>query len=127
MTRNTATTDTETRTLYPEPKPEAEFTAHLVAELYEPMGATPYYIAKLAAWLMRQAHALESLAVADCNYGLDDRQARRLGKLKARVTAELAPHGITPLFSGDPRGAVLKLRMPSGRTNDWGQEGIIVP
>mgnify|MGYP001566860551 CR=1 FL=1 len=35
--------------------------------------------------------------------------------------------GIIPVFQGDPRGAVLKLRVPSGRTNDGGQTGICVP
>lgn len=29
--------------------------------------------------------------------------------------------------SGDPRSAVFKLKVPSGRTNDWGQTGICVP
>lgn len=32
-----------------------------------------------------------------------------------------------PLFGGDPRGCVLKIQVPSGRTNDWGKEGICVP
>ena len=30
-------------------------------------------------------------------------------------------------FLGDPRGAVVKLGVPSQRTNDWGQVGICVP
>jgi hypothetical protein len=30
-------------------------------------------------------------------------------------------------FSGDPRGATVKLKMPDGRYDDWGQEGICVP
>lgn len=37
------------------------------------------------------------------------------------------PAGFEPIFQGDPRGCVLKLKIPSGRTNDWGQEGICVP
>lgn len=32
-----------------------------------------------------------------------------------------------PVFSGDPRGACVKLRVPSGKTDDWGQTGICVP
>ena len=35
--------------------------------------------------------------------------------------------GVTPIFGGDPRGAVLKLRVPSGKANDWGGAGICVP
>lgn len=46
-------------------------------------------------------------------------------------TAELVkaalPDGFTPIFSGDPRGCVLKLAVPSGKVNDWGKEGICVP
>ncbi len=34
---------------------------------------------------------------------------------------------VTPDFGGDPRGATVKLKMPSGQTNDWGQSGICVP
>jgi hypothetical protein len=43
------------------------------------------------------------------------------------VTAAVAPYGITPIFQGDPRGAVVKLRVPSGYTNDMGREGVCVP
>lgn len=32
-----------------------------------------------------------------------------------------------PIFNGDPRGACTKLRVPSGRTDDWGGEGVCVP
>lgn len=44
-----------------------------------------------------------------------------------RITALLAPFNVTPVFQGDPRGACVKLRVPSGRTDDWGQTGICVP
>lgn len=32
-----------------------------------------------------------------------------------------------PVFSGDPRGACVKIRVPSGKTDDWGQTGMCVP
>jgi len=32
-----------------------------------------------------------------------------------------------PVFLGDPRGAVLKIRVPDGHTTDMGREGICVP
>lgn len=44
-----------------------------------------------------------------------------------RVTAVLKPFNIEPIFAGDPRGCVLKLKVPSGKTNDFGREGICVP
>src|SRR5215469_9231446 len=31
------------------------------------------------------------------------------------------------IFSGDPRGATVKVVVPDGYTNDWGGEGICVP
>lgn len=44
-----------------------------------------------------------------------------------RLAAIVEPLGITPIFNGDPRGCVVKLKVPSGKTNDWGREGICVP
>lgn len=37
------------------------------------------------------------------------------------------PKKVRPKFQGDPRGATVKLVMPDGRYDDWGQEGICVP
>jgi hypothetical protein len=47
--------------------------------------------------------------------------------VERRVKAWLTRTPFVPVFSGDPRGAVLKIKVPSGRTDDWGQEGICVP
>lgn len=33
----------------------------------------------------------------------------------------------TPVFSGDPRGACVKIRVPSGKSDSWGGDGICVP
>lgn len=52
---------------------------------------------------------------------------RTEGQVRARVEKVCAPYGITPVFQGDSRGAVLKLKVPSGKTDDWGQVGICVP
>ncbi len=48
-------------------------------------------------------------------------------QIEARVQKLCAKHGLKPVFNGDPRGAVLKIKVPSGRTNDWGRDGICVP
>jgi len=70
--------------------------------------------------------------------------ARRHGRLQERACNEQVPEnhdaaceakirklcediGCTPLFSGDPRGATVKLKLPSGRTNDFGGIGVCVP
>ena len=54
-------------------------------------------------------------------YALTDRAAQR------RIVARLAPYNVSAVFDGDPRGACVKLRVPSGRTDDSGQIGICVP
>ena len=55
------------------------------------------------------------------------RIARRAAGLERNVTAALAPYGVKPVFNGDPPGAVVNLKVPSGRTNDLGQVGVCVP
>ena len=51
----------------------------------------------------------------------------RAAQLQRRLVALLAPYKVELVFQGDPRGCVVKLKVPSGRTNDWGQVGICVP
>ena len=46
---------------------------------------------------------------------------------EAAITAACKPWGIVPIFGGDPRGCTVKLKVPSGRTDDWGREGLCVP
>ena len=60
-------------------------------------------------------------------HGTVPRGVVTMARLERRLTALLAPYGVTPVFQGDPRGAVVKLRMPSGRTDDGGQTGLCVP
>jgi hypothetical protein len=43
------------------------------------------------------------------------------------VPEELRVRGCVPVFSGDPRGAVLKICVPDGFSNSFGDEGIVVP
>jgi hypothetical protein len=51
---------------------------------------------------------------------------RETKRLEALVRRHCAKHGLEPVFGGDPRGAVLLVKVPSGRTNDWGQRGVVV-
>ena len=44
-----------------------------------------------------------------------------------RVHHLLAPYGIQPVIQSDPRGACVKLKLKSGKTNDWGNTGFCVP
>ena len=68
-----------------------------------------------------------SASVGDGRHGTVPRYTVREARIEARVWALCQHHGLTPIFNGDPRGAVLKLKVPSGRTNDGGREGVCVP
>jgi hypothetical protein len=43
----------------------------------------------------------------------------------ARVRKALVGTGIEPVFNGDPRGTVFKLKVPGDSGNDWGGEGLV--
>ena len=97
----------------------------------KPAQPTAYRVAKLASTLVRYARALHTAAEEECNgipdseYADHDKAVRRI---KVRAVKALEPYGITPVFSGDPRGACLKLQMPHTRANnDFGGEGYCVP
>ena len=70
-----------------------------------------------------------------CDYGYQEagkhsdvaRVSAKSKRIEYRVVQLLAPFGIKPIFGGDPRGCVLKLNVPSGKTNGWGGEGVCVP
>lgn len=86
--------------------------------------------------LMRYATTLQRLAEDDCNVPYTDEQAAKANAREARIRGKV--HGvcmeiaaadangkllnIQPVFSGDPRGCVLKIRVPDGDG-----EGIGVP
>jgi len=56
---------------------------------------------------------------------LDRREAlleRRIKELAGAI-----PGVVGVKFGGDPRGAVVKLVLANGRTDDWGQEGVCIP
>ena len=72
------------------------------------------------------------------------RLARRHGKLQEKACNEQVPEnhdaacerkiravceqiGCGVVFSGDPRGATVKVTVPSKLTNDWGATGVCVP
>jgi len=72
----------------------------------------------------------------DTNETFNKRQARhekwtekreqQLEKRMREICAGLGA-GFVPVFSGDPRGVTVKVQVPSGKTDDWGKEGICVP
>ena len=74
--------------------------------------------------LMRLARHHKKLQEMACNEpvpeGHDEKCEGRIRELCEEINC-------VPVFSGDPRGCTVKLKVPSGRTNDWGREGICVP
>jgi len=81
--------------------------------------------------IIQIAHTHHHLAEVYCSVELTEKQEARREKREQNIEAEItrlcAPYGIVPKFQGDPRGCTVKLKLPSGRTNDWGQEGWCVP
>jgi len=77
----------------------------------------------------------------DAKYGQDEynrrmqerweREQERLHKKEARIVERVEKLcetiGCKPIFQGDPRGNTLKIQVPDGYTNDWGNEGLCVP
>lgn len=100
--------------------------------------------------VLRHATTIQRLSVAECNgdWPCDNGERKVLpcpvcesgyvsSSIKAgacpncraarHITAALKPYGVVPDFQGDPRGACVKLKVPSGRTDDGGRIGLCVP
>lgn len=80
-----------------------------------------------ARGIMRYAATLARLAEKQCNEPWTERDQRKQDRIKGMVEQLCKIHGTMPRFSNDPRGAVVKIAVPDGYTNDWGREGICVP
>ena len=83
----------------------------------------------LARLILRNAGTVQRLAEVMCNREPTNRECRQDEKCAQRIREACKPWGIKPNFSGDPRGACVKLILPSGRHNSWGgpEEGFCVP
>ena len=95
-------------------------------------------ILRACSLIARHARTHKHLAEAQCNGFQDwrgnwdqaqaDAAEKRSDAIEARILT-LVQTWIDPyasaIFGGDPRGATVKIVLPSGRTNDFGREGII--
>lgn len=81
--------------------------------------------------ILRHGRTLGRLAEEECSYERTERQQAYAEKQEAHVTARVEALakslGCGVVFSGDPRGHVVKLIMPDGFTDDWGNTGFCVP
>lgn len=86
----------------------------------------------VALLVLRNATTLDRIAVKVCNVERSEaeeaRDDRTEERAEARITAALEPfRGIKAVFSGDPRGAVVRLKLPSGHYDNWDGEHYGVP
>lgn len=85
----------------------------------------PYGVSIL---VMRHANTIQRIAALECSVEMSEREAARVEKRAAacerRIAEILAPYNVTADFSGDPRGCCVKVRLPSGRANSWGGDGL---
>lgn len=97
--------------------------------------------------LCRHARSLHTLSEAQCNgfstwdgkwdEAAEKRAEKREASLQDRIRTlcvDLSKYceqgDIVPVFQGDPRGAVVKLRLPNALRayhDSWGGEGVCVP
>lgn len=108
-----------------------EFVAAFVLAMHGrslPRGKDALSIARA---ILRHANTVQRLAIVICNEGLDEREMKLNERSQAAIRGlceEVSSvPGRRPLeahFQGDPRGACVKLRLPSGRSNDAGGEGL---
>lgn len=128
-------------------KDREEFIARIVKELpTENMGDA----LRFARAILRNAATHGRLAVAQCNGDWPADNGERKVKecdecgscyvpssfrggvcpdcnVERRIKKQCEQFSIVPIFQGDPRGCTVKLKLPSGYTDDWAKEGLCVP
>ena len=102
-----------------------EFTVRMTREL--PQDWSPDRIAEWCRKIRRMTCTHKRLQEIACNRGLTEREDKQDDRIEQRIRDHCEPVNIVPILQGDPRGATVKLQVPSGKTDDWGQEGICVP
>lgn len=82
-----------------------------------------------ARLILRNAATIQRHAINACNREVSEAETTNSLRAQTRIVDACEPWGISPTFSGDPRGAVVKLLLPSGRYNSMGgaECGYCVP
>ena len=102
-----------------------EFAAVLQAELPK---NPPHLTARDAAAIMRLGRRQSTASVNLCNLpNYQDKYDRTTASVRGALALILAPYRATATTGGNPRGCTVKLKLRSGRTNDFGGEGYCVP
>ncbi len=86
-------------------------------------------VGEIARKIMRNAATHGRLAEEECGRELTEAEQRKVDSCEERIGQLCARlgKGFVPQFSGDPRGYTVKIRLPSGRYNNWGGEAWGVP
>jgi hypothetical protein len=79
-------------------------------------------IQEIMSLLHRHEITIQRLYTNECNYGLTDKEKRKLGSSKKRVQNLAEELGLKVGFNSDPRGPAIKLYLPSGRYNSMDGE-----
>jgi hypothetical protein len=77
--------------------------------------------------VLRYAATIQRLSAEACNRELKDTEFLNRIHATSQLMAIGENNGFYPCFSSDPRGATVKLKVRSGKTNDWGEVGVCVP
>lgn len=101
-----------------------EFVAVLQRELPE---QSVYSVVSLAQKLMRLGATHCRLCTQWCNGPWDDKDEKRLDRVRERIELTLNGTGIKAACGGDPRGATVKLTFPSKVSNSFAGDGYCVP
>ena len=116
-------------------KDRDEFVGVIVAEVAsQNRGAIPQWARQqnavaLARLILRNAATIQRHATNCCNRETSMAETRRAAQCEEHIRQACKPWGIKPTFNGDPRGACVKLLLPSGRWNSFGgaECGFCVP
>lgn len=80
---------------------------------------------RVAVLIMRHAATLQRIEIARCNRPLTEQDTKSERRAEARIRGLCSYYSVRPYFDGDPRGAVVKLRVPSGKNTSFGGEGLV--
>ena len=94
-----------------------------LAEEFPRVVGLPALVLKLVRLSKRHARFQE----LGCDRGLSAAEEAAEGRCEDAIRRLCRGLGCEPVFSGDPRGCTVKLRLPSGRTDDFGGTGLCVP
>ena len=73
--------------------------------------------------VLKLAKSYSGLQVARCNGDLTQRQATRETNIESEIQEIMKEIGLPVEFDGDPRGYVVTVIFPDGKSNNMGGEG----